>query len=266
MAGKKFNPFDLSAKHGPKKPAQEGSLQIHVRPELNKPLNRLIARCELFLERARSQNDVDTMLEIQKILSTAKYLHSMVNTSEQMRHAKVELELGHQAQSGTTSDGAGNPMQDSSLGECGSLLVVDRDPKLLRTLKFILEEQGHTVTTAKSGEEALAVLHTSEFDLVLTDITLAEMSGLQLLDIMKADMLWREIPVIILSGQVETNTAARCVQAGAEDYLAKPVDPVLLQARTTPGAFTAQPAGVLLVAPACSKPPFASRFSYTSVG
>lgn len=233
MSGKKFNPFDLSAKHGAKKPAQEGSLQIHVRPELNKPLNRLIARCELFLERARSQNDVDTMLEIQKILSTAKYLHSMVNTSEQMRHAKVELELGHQAQSGMAGDATGNPMQDSSLGECGSLLVVDRDAKLLRTLKFILEEQGHAVTTAKSGEEALAVLHTGEFDLVLTDITLAEMSGLQLLDIMKADMLWREIPVIILSGLVEANTAARCVQAGAEDYLAKPVDPVLLQARVT---------------------------------
>ncbi|MBA4149210.1 MAG: response regulator [Verrucomicrobia bacterium] len=149
-----------------------------------------------------------------------------------MRHAKVELELGHLSPGGNALDHASS-QQDSSIGDCGSLLVVDRDPKLLRTLKFILEEQGHTVTAAKSGEEALAVLHTNEFDLVLTDITLAEMSGIQLLTFMKTDMLWREIPVIILSGVNEPNTAARCVQAGAEDYLAKPVDPVLLQARVT---------------------------------
>ncbi len=232
MPGKKFNPFDLSAKQGSNKSAPGASLQIHIRPELNKPLNRLIARCEMFLERARTQDEGDTVLELQKILSTARYLHSLVNTSEEMRKATVEMELGS-----TTSEPAnveGNQVfPQDGIGDCGSLLVIDGDVTLLRTLKFILEEQGHTVTTAKSGEEALTVLHTMEFDLVLSALDLSEIDALQLLRFMKADMVWREIPVIILSGLNEPSTAARCVHAGAEDYLSKPVDPVLLQARVT---------------------------------
>ncbi|HLO34152.1 MAG TPA: SpoIIE family protein phosphatase [Anaerolineales bacterium] len=111
------------------------------------------------------------------------------------------------------------------------LLVVD-DNKVNRMLLVrSLEEQGHCVTAAVNGCEALEILHTTPIDLVLLDIEMPEMNGYQVLATMKQDRQLRHIPVIMVTAVDEIQSAIRCIEMGAEDYLPKPFNPVLLRAR-----------------------------------
>ncbi len=231
MADKKFNPFDLTGDKAGK--SDKNPIQIAIRPELSDPLNLFLGRCEMFLDRAKALSQMDLALELQKILSTGKYLQTLLTSSDEIRKAKLGFEIGVPSGEVVRSDAViGDPMpRNAEQRERGAILVVDDDKRTLDLLKFVLEQQGHTVVTASNGEDALASLHGLEFDVILSDITMPEMNGFQFLDFLKADMVWRNIPVIILSGNRETKSAARCIQTGAEDYLTKPIDAVLLQAR-----------------------------------
>jgi len=113
----------------------------------------------------------------------------------------------------------------------GHILVAD-DNRLNR-LKLVhsLTLQGHTVSQAESGRQALEMLQSERFDLVLLDILMPEMDGYQVLEQMKNDSTLREIPVIVISAIDEMESIVRCIEMGAEDYLPKPFDPVLLKAR-----------------------------------
>ena len=94
-----------------------------------------------------------------------------------------------------------------------------------------LVRQGHTVVLARTGHEALEMIKGNDFDLMLLDIMMPEMDGFQVLERMKADDNLRHIPVIMLSALDETESVVRCIEMGAEDYLPKPFNPVLLSAR-----------------------------------
>ncbi len=113
----------------------------------------------------------------------------------------------------------------------GRLLVVD-DNKVYRLLLARgLEQQGHTVAMAENGRRALEMLHTDHFDIILLDIQMPEMNGYQVLEHLAGDKTLRDIPVIITSSLDEIDGIARCIEMGAEDYLFKPLNPVLLRAR-----------------------------------
>ncbi|RLC67261.1 MAG: adenylate/guanylate cyclase domain-containing response regulator [Chloroflexi bacterium] len=113
----------------------------------------------------------------------------------------------------------------------GQILVVD-DNRLNRIkLAHGLEQQGHIVALAKNGQQALDMLRQQSFDLVLLDIVMPEMNGYQVLEHVKGDEALRDIPVIVISALDEMESVVRCIEMGAEDYLAKPFDPVLLRAR-----------------------------------
>jgi serine phosphatase RsbU (regulator of sigma subunit) len=115
--------------------------------------------------------------------------------------------------------------------EPNHLLVVD-DNKVNRMLLIrSLEQQGHYVTAAENGCEALEVLKASPIDLVLLDIEMPEMNGYQVLSNMKQDRQLRHIPVIMVTAVDEMESTIRCIEMGAEDYLPKPFNPVLLRAR-----------------------------------
>jgi serine phosphatase RsbU (regulator of sigma subunit) len=111
------------------------------------------------------------------------------------------------------------------------LLVVDDNRVNRMLLVRHLEEQGHCVTTATNGREALDILRTRHIDLVLLDIEMPEMNGYQVLAAMKRDMQLRYVPVIMVTAVDEMESAIRCIEMGAEDYLPKPFNPVLLRAR-----------------------------------
>ena len=113
-----------------------------------------------------------------------------------------------------------------------ALLVVDDNEDNRYTLTQRLKRQGYAnVATAQDGREALDLLRTRPFDLVLLDIMMPDLNGYQVLEQLKADDALRHIPVIMISAVDELDSVIRCIELGAEDYLPKPFNPTLLRAR-----------------------------------
>ncbi|HET9589495.1 MAG TPA: adenylate/guanylate cyclase domain-containing protein [Anaerolineales bacterium] len=118
-----------------------------------------------------------------------------------------------------------------SAHEPGNLLIVD-DNKVNRILLARgLEQYGHKVEVAENGILALEKLRAGSFDLVLLDIEMPELNGYQVLETCLQDPELRDIPIIMTSSLDELDSVVKCVELGAEDYLNKPVNPVLLRAR-----------------------------------
>ncbi len=115
--------------------------------------------------------------------------------------------------------------------QAGDLLVVDDNRVNRLLLGRALEQLGHAVTFAENGREALEALRQRRVDLVLLDIEMPEMDGYQVLAALAADQRLRDVPVVMMSSVEEVDSVARCIEMGAEDYLFKPVNPVLLKAR-----------------------------------
>jgi adenylate cyclase len=122
-------------------------------------------------------------------------------------------------------------MSADRTAEKGDLLVVD-DNRVNRLLVArTLEQLGHRVAFAENGRLALEALRHRPVDLVLLDIEMPEMNGYQTLEALGADPKLRDIPVVMMSSVDEVDSVARCIEMGAEDYLFKPVNAVLLRAR-----------------------------------
>jgi len=113
----------------------------------------------------------------------------------------------------------------------GRLLVVDDNDVNRDMLSRRLEREGYTVAVASNGREALEKLEAREFDLVLLDIVMPELDGFAVLQRIRANPRWKEVAVIMISALDEIRSVVRCIEMGAEDYLPKPFDPVLLRAR-----------------------------------
>ena len=113
----------------------------------------------------------------------------------------------------------------------GHLLVADDDAANREMLARRLQRQGHRVSLASSGLEVLRMLRAQKFDLVLLDMIMPGLDGYQVLTRMKSDPALANVPVIILSSLDQENNVARCIEAGAEDYVGKPFNSVFLRAR-----------------------------------
>ena len=111
------------------------------------------------------------------------------------------------------------------------ILVVDDNASNRDLLSRRLQRQGHTVLQAEDGTIALALVEKEALDLVLLDLMMPGISGYDVLALLKGDPRFREIPVIMISALSELDSIVRCIEAGADDYLAKPFDPTLLRAR-----------------------------------
>ena len=118
------------------------------------------------------------------------------------------------------------------MAESGARVLVVDDNKVNRLLLARnVELLGHRVASAPDGRVALQMLSDEAFDLVLLDITMPEMDGFQVLEQMFADKQLRHVPVIVTSALEGLANVVRCIELGAEDYLTKPVNAVLLKAR-----------------------------------
>jgi class 3 adenylate cyclase/AmiR/NasT family two-component response regulator len=113
-----------------------------------------------------------------------------------------------------------------------ALLVVDDNEDNRYTLSQQLNVQGYAnITIATNGHEALSVLRSKPFDLVLLDIMMPDLNGYEVLQHMRSSPQLRNIPVIMISAIDELDSVVRCIELGAEDYLPKPFQPTLLRAR-----------------------------------
>ena len=117
--------------------------------------------------------------------------------------------------------------------QIGKILIVDDDSSNLELLEQILLKSNHKVLCADTGESALKILQEeqSNVDLILLDLIMPGMNGIELLEKIKLDQHYQNIPIIMLSAVDELDTAAECITLGADDFLFKPINRVLLNAR-----------------------------------
>jgi adenylate cyclase len=111
------------------------------------------------------------------------------------------------------------------------LLVVDDNKVNRLLLTRNLDLMGHRAVAVENGRIALDTLRHEPFDLVLLDIEMPEMDGFQVLELIRGDLALRDVPVIVTSSLEGLDNVVRCIELGAEDYLPKPVNGVLLKAR-----------------------------------
>jgi PAS domain S-box-containing protein len=111
----------------------------------------------------------------------------------------------------------------------GNLLVVDDDPKVREMLSFRLKREGHSILAAASGQEALDCVQSSKIDLVLLDNYLPEITGLEVLKIIRETHSVTQLPVIMVTGKSQSEDIVEALNLGANDYVTKPIDfPVAL--------------------------------------
>jgi adenylate cyclase len=200
----------------------------HLRHELRTPLNAIKGYGELLVEEI-GQGEQDFLLDdLGKVLELAdRLLGEIDRVVEAAVGAPVEI--------------AGNvlqtikPLGDQAIvgpsGTANRILVVDDTAANRDLLSRRLQREGYRVTSAADGAAALTLIAAEGFDLVLLDLMMPGMSGFEVLSRLKADESTRHLPVIMISALDELESTVRCIAAGAEDYLPKPFNPVLLRAR-----------------------------------
>jgi adenylate cyclase len=215
-----------------------GELQAKLRHDLRNPLNAIKGYAELLLEELDEVGAAATRPDLEALLREADSLLSRIDVIIDFSSSKVHAALDDEARGAVSSMIANlvrtvRPIEQYAAPphETGRILVVD-DNTTNRDLLFRrLSHDGHYVARAASGRRALEILEVEDFDLILLDLLMPGLNGFQVLELLKADDRLHDIPVIMISGLQETDSVIRCIEAGAEDYLAKPFNPVLLRAR-----------------------------------
>lgn len=144
-----------------------------------------------------------------------------------MAHAK-SIAASKPTQEEGDDEGEDDPGESPRQGE---ILLVDDNEMNRDMLCRRLERWGYKVTEAENGQNALETLKTRQFDLILLDVLMPVLNGFDTVKQLKADKATSHIPVIMISAMDEMDSMIRCIKIGAADYISKPINPVLLNAR-----------------------------------
>jgi class 3 adenylate cyclase len=199
-------------------------------------------RMERMLEDAtRPNNTHDLMNALAAIRGYAEMLREDIGPQQPALDETLSqlLQAVHAAHAAHTGNGGETvrtqAQQQRTQSEPGFILAVDDLQENRELIARNLSRMGHFVVTAASGEEALRALEQSDVDVVLLDLLMPGMDGREVLRRIKEHPEWRATPVIIISGNQDMDGIIECIEAGADDYLFKPFNPVLLQARIKAG-------------------------------
>lgn len=197
--------------------------------DLRTPLNQIIGYTELMVEQAADAGQELLVPDLQKVKDAGRQMLALIGDNfAPVENGTLEAERPTEIESlparAVKHEHAGGMAQ-------GSILVVDDNEANRDVLSRQLEKQGYRTVTAEGGQQALDQLRRDPMDLVLLDIMMPEIDGYQVLQLMKADSGLRHIPVIMISALSELESVARCIELGAEDYLPKPFNRILLKAR-----------------------------------
>ncbi len=184
----------------------------------------LVARIQAIKGKAEDHGDRDFALDVEKMLEAANGI---------LEHLSIEI-------SGASEDPPGaafaplpryaqEPLEPPK--HIGRILVVDDNLFNRELLARHLERQGHRVRAAGDGVAALETLAIESFDIAILDLMMPGMNGYQLLERIKADPRLSDLYVIVISALDDTQSIARCIRLGAEDYLPREFEPVILRAR-----------------------------------
>lgn len=204
-------------------------------PALEPRVQEILTHCAGLASIASHGAEPNRSNDLEKIADAAqrlKALASSLNSTPPLRlhpsRADGTRSFRKRSVGSSTEQGLG---PDGSLPPTGVLLVVDDDDGNREMLSRRLARLGHQVLGASNGIEALKQLEASSVDLVLLDLQMPEMDGYQTLLSIRGNKRLQHLPVVILSASSDIERVARCIEMGAEDYLPKPFNPVLLQAR-----------------------------------
>ncbi|MER8454023.1 response regulator [Mesorhizobium sp. M1428] len=210
-------------------------IEAKLRHDLRTPLNAIIGYSEMIREEAEELREYALEEDVTVMLAAAAELLAHVDAIAGLSRAPDSEDPRTTDQAEIDAAGLERALikaeHDASPGHGGRILVVDDISSNRGLLSRRLQRDGHQVVTAESGPSALAHLAEHEFDLVLLDLLMPDMNGIEVLSRLKAERRWRHIPVIMISGLDEVDAVVRCIEAGADDYLPKPFNPVLLRAR-----------------------------------
>ncbi len=207
--------------------------ESRLRHDLRTPLNAIIGYTEMIAEDVEERGGHEALLsDLAVILAEARALLgrideivdlSRVDRAEEERDEAVHIALGLAR---AMERGA-----ETAVAETGRILVVDDIATNRDLLVRRLGREGHETLAAASGAEALEVLAREPVDVILLDILMPDMNGIEVLSRLKRHDTWRRIPVVMVSGLTEMDAVARCIEAGADDHIAKPIEPTILRAR-----------------------------------
>lgn len=179
--------------------------------------------------------------DLMNVLSAIRGYSEMLREDLAAEHADIDAALSRllKAVDSANSDSDSAPAQTGGRriihSEPGFILAVDDLQENRELAARYLSRSGHIVVTAASGEEALLTLDQADVDVVLLDLMMPGMDGHEVLRRIKDHPDWRATPVIVISGRQDMDGIIECIEAGADDYLFKPFNPVLLQARIKAG-------------------------------
>lgn len=219
-----------------------------LRHDLCTPINQILGYSEM-LEEDAAEEQPDFVDDLRKIQQAANTMLAMVRerlTEEAFQQSSRPTAAASSVQEPSSEIPAFGfdvlPVEDAlpvaegsaTLSDPvvpGRILVVDDDALNRDVLAERLTRQGHIVTTAADGEEALVQARQHEYDLILLDVMMPRLDGYGALRALKADEHLRFIPVIMVSALDELSSVVRCIEIGAHDYLPKPFNATLLRAR-----------------------------------
>ena len=208
--------------------------------ELRTPVNHIVGFSELLEEQAEDRGLSRLVPDLRKIgeagrtwlgLMEEYLIHPRAGSLSATPAHPTEGDAVRLLQPGIDFAAPAPRSADAAHREGGQLLIADDDPANREMLSRRLQRQGYRVTPAVSGLEALRLMRAQKFDLVLLDMIMPGLDGYQVLTRIKADAALADVPVVIMSSLDQDNSVARCIEAGAEDYITKPFNPVLLRAR-----------------------------------
>lgn len=219
---------------------------LHQQDAYDEDFSKLLnaaARLEEFSSRSPSLNSQKLWHELRNLVGTIMGYSELImeEAPEGQRYDEAiqnVLHLCNQILSGESVTPKATSLrrrQSAIKGPIGTILVVDDQEASREILLRYLQQDQHQVLEAESGKAMFAMLKNHSVDVILLDLILPEMHGDVLLQQLKSDDLLRAIPVIVVSGSKETERVIRCIESGAEDYLFKPFNPTLLQARISAG-------------------------------
>jgi adenylate cyclase len=200
-----------------------------LRHDLRTPLNAIKGYGELLVEEAQDSGRNALLADLGKVLDLADRLLGEIDRIGETA-AAPPLDIVGTVLRAIRPLGEADVTADPD-AVASHLLVVDDNASNRDLLARRLVREGYRVTAAGSGVSALALTAADRFDLVLLDLMMPGMSGFEVLCRLKADTSTRHIPVIMISALDELDSTVRCIGAGAEDYLPKAFNPVLLRAR-----------------------------------
>ena len=189
-----------------------------ARGTLGPPLERVRSAGDTLRRRAAESGAASLLADLERICSATERLDTLLG------HGRAPAQE-------TVPPAASTEPGDAAPAHKGVILVVDDNDDNRDMLSRRLRRQNYEVLTAAGGRAALGLLAAAPVDLVLLDVMMPDLDGYAVLQQLKADPALRDIPVLMISALDDLDSVVRCIQLGADDYLGKPFEPVLLQAR-----------------------------------